>query len=266
MVVVPGIHDVYGDGSCGVMSLQAMDCRSPSTGGDFTKRMYWGEYGTKIPGLSDLDQVPTGNTSDGIPTGQSSRAYLPTDIFWRTQCAHDTDAYYLNSSYTPIPSPYLTDGSRNPGYYQTSSPSSTRNALADFDGIGNTAKIITQRGSKDYSSWRPSEHSPLDYPAASCCDMFYTEGTQQGDWYLPACGELGYIMPPFNKIDTAITNLVNAYGSSFGVKLPGGSYGHWSSSGNTMIMIVHTSDGYVCNGNKTVESCVRAFLRVGGSE
>ena len=266
VVVVPGIHDVYGDGSCGVMSLKPMNCDTPSTGGRSEQYIYWGVFGTNISGLPDLDQVPTGNTSNGIPTGQTSKANLPSDKFSKTQCAHDTDAYY-NSSASYIPSPYLTDGSRNPGYYQTSSPSSTSNALADFDGIGNTAKIITQRGSKDYSSWRPSNESSADYPAASCCDMFYTEGTSQGDWYLPACGELGYIMPPFNKINDAIGKMRTAYGSSVGVKLNTGYY-YWSSteysSGNARY--VNPNSGNVNLHPKNGSGYVRAWLRVGVGE
>lgn len=138
VVVVPGTHNVYGDGSCGVMSLKPMSCDAPSTGGTSEQNMSWGVYGTNISVLPNLDQVPTGNTSNGIPTGQTHYAYLPSDRISDTQCAHDTDAYYYFSPY--IPSPYLTDGSRNPGYYQTSSPSSAANALADFDGIGNTEK------------------------------------------------------------------------------------------------------------------------------
>ena len=39
------------------------------------------------------------------------------------------------------PSPYLTNGSRNPAYYQTISPSSTANRLADFNGKQNTQVI-----------------------------------------------------------------------------------------------------------------------------
>ena len=189
VVVVPGSHNVYGDGSCGVMSLKGMDCDNPSQGAASNEYMYWGAYGTDISTLRNLDQVPTGNQANGLPTGESGYAYLPSDDSSDTQCAHDTDVYYNSSPY--IPSPYLTDGSRNPGYYQTTSPSSSNNALADFDGRGNTNKIITQRGNKDYSSWKPTYDTQADYPAASCCDMFYTEGTQQGDSYLPACGELG---------------------------------------------------------------------------
>ena len=113
----------------------------------------WGSGIIDISGLLNVDRVPIGNTPDGIPTGNRDYAYLPSDKFSGIQCAHDRDVYYADADY--IPSPYLTDGSRNPGYYQTSSPSSSSNALADFDGIGNTAKIITQRGARDYNSWTP---------------------------------------------------------------------------------------------------------------
>ena len=266
VVVVPGIHNVYGDGSCGVMSLKPMNCDTPSTGGTSEQTMYWGEFRDDIS-LPNLNKVPTGNTSNGIPTGQTPSGFLPSDKFSGTQCAHDTDAYYSNSGNEPIPSPYLTDGSRNPGYYLTTSPSSSSNALADFDGIGNTEKIITQRGTKDYNSWTPGSTTEADYPPASCCDMFHTEGTSQGDWYLPACGELGYIMPPLNKINEAISNMRTSYGSSVGVELlTSGSY--WSSTECSTLIArdVYTGSGYVYDDDKSNGGYVRAWLRVGGVE
>ena len=112
-----------------------MDYQSPDKGSTANQFIDWGGY-KDDSSLPNLYQVPTGNTSNGIPTGISSDGYLPSDKFSGAQCGHDTDAYYHSSSY--IPSPYLTDGSRNPGYYQTTSPSSSNNALADFDGIGNS--------------------------------------------------------------------------------------------------------------------------------
>ena len=267
VVVVPGIHNVYGDGSCGVMSLKEMNCDTPSTGGTSAQAMYWG-VNTNISGLPDLDQVPTGNTPNGIPTGSSTNGHIPSDNFSGTQCAHDTDAYYDSSSSSSsyIPSPYLTDGSRNPGYYQTSSPSSSDNALADFDGIGNTEKIITKRGTKDYNSWTPGRTTVADYPAASCCDMFYTEGTSQGDWYLPACGELGYIMPSYNKINDAIDKMRTAYGSSVGVELDA-IYNYWSSTAysSSYARYVFMNEGYVGIYYKGTNNLVRAWLRVGGN-
>lgn len=267
IVVIPASHDVYGDGSCGVMSLKAMNCDTPSEGGTSEQSMYWGVGGPNISELPDLDRVPVGNTSNGIPTGNNSRGYLPSDKFSSTQCAHDTDAYYYSSTSSPyIPSPYLTDGSRNPGYYQTSSPSSSNNALADFDGIENTKKIIAQRGAKDYNSWTPDRETQADYSAASCCDMFHTEGTSQGDWYLPACGELGYIMPPFDKINDAIDKMRTAYDSSVGVEL-NTNYFYWSSTENSSVSAdcVSAAIGLVSNNYKYYSSYVRAFLRAGGT-
>lgn len=271
IVVIPASHDVYGDGSCGVMSLKPMNCDTPSTGGTSEQSMYWGVYGTDISVLPNLDQAPivgtgssVGNASSTV-TGQYNYPYLPSDKFSFVQCPHDTDTYYFStsSSYRQAPSPYLTDGSRNPAYYQTTSPSSSNNALADFDGIGNTEKIITQRGTKDYNSWTPSRTTEADYPAASCCDMFHTEGTSQGDWYLPACGELGYIMPPLNKINDAIGKMRTTYGSSVGVEL-GTRGSDWSS---TECSSNGARDVYPYNGNvydtlKNSNCYVRAFLKV----
>ena len=123
-------------------------------------------------------------------------------------------------------------------------------------------KIITQRGTKDYNSWIPGKATEADYPAASCCDMFYTEGTYQGDWYLPACGELGYIMPSFNKINNIIDKMRTVYDSSIGVEL-GTDNAYWSSMeyNNFNARRVSTLNGYVSHGSKYNDYCVRAFLR-----
>jgi hypothetical protein len=269
VVVIPASHDVYDTGECGVMSLKEMNYNSPDSGSTSYQNIYWGGHGDDIS-LPDLDQVPTGNTSNGIPTGQTSYAYLPSDKFSGTQCAHDTDSYYHSPSDTPIPSPYLTDGSRNPGYYQTSSPSSSSNALADFDGIGNSQVLWDSATSQ--SDWKTANsitntYAPGYYPAACCCWRYHTEGTSQGDWYLPACGELGYIMPPFNKINDAIGKMRTAYGSSVGVELKTDINYYWSSTKYNSLYArrVGTHDGYVGHTNKNFYNFynyVRAFLRV----
>lgn len=263
IVVIPASHDVYGDGSCGVMSLKEMNYNSPDTGSTSYQYIFWGGYRDDIS-LPNLDIVPTGNTSNGIPTGQTSHAYLPSDKFSGTQCAHDTDAYYYSSSY--IPSPYLTDGSRNPGYYQTTSPSSSNNALADFDGIGNSQvlwDLATSQSSWKTASSITNNNSSGYYPAACCCWRYHTEGTSQGDWYLPACGELGYIMPPFNKINDAIEKMRTVYGSSVGVELSTGR-SYWSSTefSSDYARGLYTDGGSVDGYVKGDYYCVRAFLKV----
>lgn len=266
VVVVPASHNVYGDGSCGVMSLKEMNYSTPDTGSTSYQGVCWGQNGNDISNLHNLNQAPVGNTSDGIPTSQTTYPCLPSDKFFGTQCAHDTDAYYANTSVTMAPSPYLTDGSRNPGYYQTTSPSSTNNCLADFDGKGNseilwnnatsqsdwkTASTITNNGDSGYS------------PAACCCWRYHTEGTQQGDWYLPACGELGYIMLSFNKIKEVINNMRNAYGTSIGVTLNNNDH-YWSSSEYDYNQARHLYSGFgrVDRNGKGNDCYVRAFLKV----
>lgn len=271
VVVIPGSHDVYGTGQCGVMSIKYMNCYTPNTGGTYEQGMCWGVFGTDITTLSNLNYVPYVGTGSSVGdasstvVGQYVNTCLPSDKFNVVQCPHDTDAYYHSnlSGYYQAPSPYLTDGTRNPAYYQTSSPSTTSNALADFDGVGNTKKIIAQRGTKDYSSWLPTYNTEADYPAASCCDMFYTDGTKQGDWYLPACGELGYIMPPFNKIKQSIVALKSAYGDLVSVKWGSGDY-YWSSSeySSNNARYVAADSGSAYNYYKNSENYVLAFLRV----
>ena len=85
-----------------------------------------------------------------------------------------------NATSLLIPDPYDENMGRNPDYYNTSI--SAYNAMSDFKGKLNTDKIIELRGAKDYSTWIPTYNVANYYPAASCCNMFYTDGTSQGDW------------------------------------------------------------------------------------
>lgn len=255
-----------------------MSCDTPSTGiSVITSNPYmiWGEDSNSLP---SLNLIPIGNTSDGIPARSisSGSSYLPSDTFDKEQCIHDTNTYYsINGSGTSaningaplIPSPYLTDGSRNPGYSQVSAPLSSANALADFDGRENTDVIIAQRGEKDYTSWKPTYNKAEDYPAASCCDMFYTNGTKQGDWYLPAMGELGYVMARLGVINESISKLISAYGDSCGISISIGqqySPWYWTSSRYSVkeyYMLV-TNQGILARVSSSyTQTFARAFLR-----
>ena len=101
-------------------------------------------------------------------------------------------------------------------------------------------------------------------PAAACCHLYKTEGTEQGDWYLPAMGELGYIMPKWNEIQGAISNINTVYGSNVvAVSLNDNNY-YWSSSeySSNNARNLTTNGGYVGYYNKNGNLYVRAFLRV----
>lgn len=270
VVVIPGSHNVYGDGSCAVMSLKEMDYETPDTGSTSYQDMFWGQYTVDISNLTNYNQVcyvGSDGTVNQTVQGVTGRAYLPSDKFTTVQNPYDKDTYFhYNDEDKYVPSPYNDDDTRNPAYYQTSSPSSSNNAMSDFDGVGNTTKLInlaTKQSDWKTASTITNERGSGYSPAACCCWRYHTDGTKQGDWYLPACGELGYIMPKFNKIQQAIITLTSAYGSSVGVRVDVAN-DYWSSSEYSSICARRVA---MRNGNteehyKHNDLYVRAFLRV----
>lgn len=267
VVVVPGTHNVYGDGSCGVMSLREMNYTSATTGADTYQYMNWGQYETDVSTLTNYDVVchvgNNGNVSETVQ-GTNSYAYLPSDRFTTVANPYDEGTgYKYNDNDYYIPSPYQNDGSFNAVYSQTSSPSSAANAMADFDGVGNTKKLVQLHTVDDLSTATTvtNGNGSTYAPSAACCYCYSTDGTKRGDWYLPSCGELGYIVPRFNKINETINALKKAY--NVGVQLS--SYlAYWSSSeySSDSARDVFTSDGGVYYDYKRNHGYVRAFLRV----
>ena len=264
VVVIPASHNVHGDGIPTMMSLVAMSCDTPESGSTSKQTMFWGVNGTDISSLPNLDEVPyvgsNGSVGDSI-IGTTGYSYLPSDAFSTVDNPYDEGTgYYYNNTDKYAPSPYVTGGGRNPLYYQTTSPSSTVNCLADFDGRGNTDKILAERGDKDYSSWKPGSTTEEDYPAVSCCDIFHTVGTNQGDWYLPSAGELGYVVARFNAINNSINKLPSDVN-----KLAVASGNFWSSSesSSSYARDLGTGLGTVNDTNyKTNYFSVRAFAPV----
>ena len=267
VVVVPASHDVYGDGSCGVMSLINMNCDTPDIGSTATDSIFWGYNSLDIDTLSNLKKVPyvgkcnvPGDETSTVVGEYYDTIYIPSDAFESgsssVQCPHDSNAYYCynNSSMYAAPSPYLT-----------TSPSSTSNCLADFNGKQNTqviCNLATAQPDWKTANTIENEHTKGYYPAACCCWRFHTEGTNQGDWYLPAAGELGYVVARKKTINDTISLLTTAYGSSVGSSVSSGNY--WSSSeydiGSARIMSL--SDGNVNNFTKYYNSYCRAFYRL----
>lgn len=120
-----------------------------------------------------------------------------------------------------------------------------------------------------------------NYPAACCCARFKTVGTYSfadmlnrntGDdtkeywkqnkvWYMPACGELGYILPNFSVNNVALNNIKSLYGSSVAVQLGSGNSYYWSSSeySSGRARYVDKSIGFVDHSGKDYVNYVRAF-------
>ena len=56
-------------------------------------------------------------------------------------------------------------------------------------------------------------------PAACCCWRYHTIGTQQGDWYMPAVGEWGYVAVRCQTINDTINKIIHSYGDNIGTTI-----------------------------------------------
>jgi hypothetical protein len=171
-----------------------MDCDTPTTGSILDPVMCHGPQ-TDITTIKNHNVVVIYDT-DNITLKTNGFGYLSKNGLYNYSLYH-------------IPDPYNSDMTRNPDYFNTEI--SLYNAMSDFNGRDTTTKILNVRGSKDYTTWTPTYNNATDYPAASCCDMYFTEGTSQGQWYLPAAGEWGYVMSKWNVIKNSISIINNLY-------------------------------------------------------
>ena len=183
--------------------------------------------------------MPLTDNAGSTTTGSNLYGYLPSDKFTGAISFVDSTAKYSKAS-NLIPSPYLGDDQTfNPEYSKTILSGDTNvNCLSDFNGLANT-EYLQGLGS--------------DYEAAQYC-WSYSDGASNLQWYLPAAGELGFLVPRFNAINAAIT----AVG---GVAVAGDS-NFWSSSeySSNNAYTVYTSSGYVNYGlNKNYTFYVRPF-------
>ena len=226
--VIPG--GVLPDGKARFMSLKGMTLTSPNEGGSDTY-ICWGGYGSNIQSLTNFRTVVTGDTE---AEGTNVYGYVPKN-----------DSY----SDTPhIPSPIK--------YF---SAYSSEGATSDLDGKANTEKILAVDNTAS-TAWQTAstitndKSTPTVHSAAQCCWRFNPGSTNQGDWYLPSMGELAFIMPNFNDLQTAISDVG-------GVQLAD-DYHYWSSTeyGAYGAWSVDASGGYVRTSNKSSGNYVRAFL------
>lgn len=204
--VIPAEHNVYGTGQAGVMSLAEMSYDTPDAGSSSRQYIYWGGFPTDTS-LPNYDKV---NLVNGTV---ASSGCLPSDKFTSTSTSLDGVSEYSNLI-NSIPSPFNADGSRNEAYYTTAY--STANAFSDFDGIGNTAVLTGLAISQ--SDWRTATTIANNsgagyYPAACCCWRFHTAGTNKGQWYLPSCGEFGYVINRISVINETINKVLSVYSS-----------------------------------------------------
>ena len=184
--------------------------------------------------LTNHTKVPTTDNAGSTTTGSKGYGYLPSDKFTGAASYVDPTAKYSQTS-NMIPSPYLGD-KPNPAYYAPIS--GYNNVLADFDGKGNTDVLVALGA---------------DYVAANAARSYKAAGAEEIEWYLPAAGELGYMLPRFNKIQAALAKVSSPQ--------LGGNYYFWSSSeaSSDYACYVGTSSGYVSGDYKGDYNYVRPF-------
>ena len=212
---------------------------------DYSRTVLSKQY-TEVPcvGLNEEDEEQVVITNQVEHSSDSG--YMPSDSengnFTALTNPYDSvTKFAYDDSDHHIPSPFMNNGAFNENYSTlfTTGGTAINNALSDFDGFRNTQILI-----KD-----------ADVVAAKHCAIF-NPGYREGEWYLPAVGELGFIMPRFKVINSKLS----ALGSS-GVQL-NVSHNYWSSTeyDGRGAWRVGTTHGGVRGGAKNGDAYVRAFL------
>ena len=294
IVVIPKSHTqiILPDGDprkgCNIiMSLKSMNYNTPDEGDTSERGIMWGYDSKDFTELTKYNVVNCYNdTTQSGDVTTNSMTYLPSDKFTKMPsnvCPSIKYNYDSSTTNKLSPSPYkVVDGEWLPNEDYYTKKTSGNNALSDFEGPKNT-KIITDNVTvENWKSVSPIANSDSEgnYPAACCCARFKTIGTNSfvdmlnrntGDdtkeywkqnkvWYMPACGELGYILPNFSVNNVALNNIKSLYGSSVAVQLNSSNI-YWSSSvvSSSYARVVNANNGNVHSYWNIVNEPVRAF-------
>ena len=287
VVVVPSSHT--DDCTARIISLASMDYNNPEAGStDGHVGIAWGGYNSDISTLKNCRYSPkiildTGGTFEDtqrIIEWTANSYYLSSDYYFGTSYEGATNPYDTatcwgnGDSYDwGCPSPYLNDGSKNPLYSQVyDNGSGIGNRAEEMDGRVNTSVILAIDNSVS-TSWQTASTivnntststNTQPHTAAQCCWRYHTVGTNQGDWYLPSSGELGYLCARWKAINNSIDKLVSSGVEALVLPV---SYSWWSSteysSGSAVNLYFYSSYAYLDYGSKNYDGrYVRAFLAV----
>ena len=235
------------------MSVKAITTAS-TAGSTSEENIIWSSNYSRTVLPKQYTQVPcvglNENKGTVVITNQvehsNGNGYMPSDSengnFTALANPYDSVTKFAYNDFDHhIPSPFMNNGAFNENYSTlfTTGGTAINNALSDFDGFGNTQILI-----KDD-----------DVVAAKQCANFNPR-YGEGKWYLPAVGELGFIMPRFKEINSKLL----ALGPS-GVQLDD-NYNYWSSTeyDEYYAWTVSIANGFVDYNGKDGNNYVRAFL------
>lgn len=228
VVVIP--EGFAPDGKARIISLKPIDSNGNPSQSHVS--LQWSSSASDTL-LTNYNRIPTTDNLGSTTSGSNGIGYLPSDSFKGTQSFIDVLSKYSTSSFL-IPSPYIIDKPNNE-YYKTIA--TYDNALSDFDGLINTQKLNTLNSG---------------YETLKAC-WKYNDGVSNLQWYLPAMGELGYLIVRFKAINASIS----AVG---GVTVPVGD-AFWSSTecNSLSAYYLNTGNGNVAYGRKTDRRNYRPF-------
>ena len=280
IVVIPLNHNLYGTKELAIMSLVNMNPNNPDNGGG-NNAIPFG-YKTGISGLNNYQQIAVISDNLNSPkiTGYKGFGYVPStniyDYFTGSTVSPskgyglDTVSKYpsLGSGYFSN-SPYLENGMRNE-YYSANGNNYYNglqgNCLSDLDGKGNANDILKMATAQ--TNWKTASTITLNtttgyFPASCCCWRFKTNGTNQGDWYLPSAGEIGYLVCRILEIQETLEKVIEIYGSQYATTLNmGGNYWPSTQYNNVNTRYLYTGIGGIGHMDKTSTNLVRAFTRI----
>ena len=209
------------------ISLKFMNYTTPETGSTENQYMYHGNYGIDITTIDNIQTVYNGGSIWG---------YLTAD--WITDTENKIpDLFDINNEWNI-------------------SVLGTVNAyvVTDIDGKNKTDKILAEATAQ--TTWRTdlSIDNQLEEgytPGACCCWKYHTLGTQQGDWYLPACGEIAILAVKRNEINTKLAAINTLYPNDC---IDGLHYNHFLTStecNNERMYYVDTNTGKISTYTKS---------------
>lgn len=280
VLVIPKSHNLYGNYKCSIISLVNMNPNNPNNGGDNVSM----PYGCKnaITNMANYRQIAviSNDLNSNTVIKATGFGYVPsTNIYdyftGATVSPSKGSGLDTVSKYPSIGagnyshSPYMENGKFN-SYYICNGNSYfnglTGNCLSDIYGYANTNKL-TQNATAQ-SGWKSASTINIKttsgyYPAACCCWRFYTTGTNQGDWFLPSAGEIGYLSSRVLEIQHTLEKVVAVYGTEYATPLNmAGNY--WASTfySDVNARYLYTGIGGIGHMDKTSSCLVRAFLTI----